>query len=314
MRRSAAGTDNPMSDLDPERRNAGVALALLSLIWGYNWVAMKTGLADAGPLQFATLRFTLAALCMIPLIMRFRAPLLPRREQWPAVAILGFMLAGNFACTLTALRLGGTGKTAVLVYTMPFWVLVFAWLALRERLDRWQGIAVAIALAGLVVLVEPWTLSGGMIASVLALGAGMSWGASVVYVKNLQKKTSVSMLMITLWQMIIGSLLLALGGAWLEPQPIRWTVGFGLALGYTAALATGVAWMLFYYALRRMPAGMVALGTLATPVIGVLAAWLQLGERPAPLEATGMALIGTALAMLAWSPRLNAPTPGTHRR
>ena len=310
MRQCAAGTDNPMSDLDPERRNAGVALALLSLIWGYNWVAMKTGLADAGPLQFATLRFTLAALCMIPVIMRFRAPLLPRREQWPAVAILGFMLAGNFACTLAALRLGGTGRTAVLVYTMPFWVLVFAWLALRERLDRWQGIAVAIALAGLVVLVEPWTLSGGMLASVLALGAGMSWGASVVYVKNLQKKTSVSMLMITLWQMIVGSLLLALGWAWLEPQPVRWTVGFGLALGYTAVLATGVAWMLFYYALRRMPAGMVGLGTLATPVIGVLAAWLQLGERPAPLEATGMALIGTALAMLAWLPRANAPPVG----
>ena len=90
----------------------------------------------------------------------------------------------------------------------------------------------------------------------------------------------------------------------------RWTVGFGLALGYTSVLATGVAWMLFYYALRRMPAGMVGLGTLATPVIGVIAAWLQLGERPAPLEATGMALIGTALAMLAWSPRSNAPSVG----
>ena len=304
---TAASNDYPVSDLDPERRNAGVALALLSLIWGYNWVAMKTGLTDARPLQFATLRFALAALCMLPVILKFRAPLLPHREQWPAVAILGLMLAGNFACTLTALRLGGTGKTAVLVYTMPFWVLVFAWLALRERLDRWQGIAVAIALAGLVVLVEPWKLSGGLLASLLALGAGMSWGASVVYVKNLQKKTSVSMLMITLWQMIIASALLALGWAWLEPQPIRWTGAFGLALGYTSLLATGLGWVLFYYALRRMPAGMVALGTLATPVIGVLAAWLQLGERPTPMEATGMALIGMALAMLAWSPHPTAP-------
>ena len=60
--------------------------------------------------------------------------------------------------------------------------------------------------------------------------------------------------------------------------------------------------MLFYYALRRMPAGLAGLGTLATPVIGVLAAWLQLGERPAPIEAAGMALIGAALAMLAWNP------------
>jgi len=55
---------------------------------------------------------------------------------------------------------------------------------------------------------------------------------------------------------------------------------------------------------------MVGLGTLAKPVIGVLAAWLQLGERPAPLEATGMGLIGTALAMLAWLPRANAPPVG----
>ena len=150
------------------------------------------------------------------------------------------------------------------------------------------------------MLVEPCTLSGGLFARVLALGAGMSRGASMVYVKNLQKKTSVSMLMITLWKMIIVSLLLALGWAWFEPQPIRWTTGFGLALGYTAVLATGLAWMLFHYALRRMHAGMVGLGTLATPVTGVLAAWLQLGEGPAPLEATGMALIGTVLAMLAW--------------
>ena len=310
MRQLSLSNDHAMSNLDPERRNAGAALALLSLIWGYNWVAMKTGLADAGPWQFATLRFTLAALCMLPVIMKFRAPFLPHREQWPAVAILGLMLAGNFACTLTALRIGGTGKTAVLVYTMPFWVLVFAWLALHERLDRWQAIAIAIALAGLVVLVEPWTLSGGLLPSMLALGAGMSWGASVVYVKNLQKKTSVSMLMITLWQMIIGSALLGLGWIWLEPQAIRWTVSFGLALAYTAVLATGVAWVLFYYALRRMPAGMVGLGTLSTPVIGVLAAWLQLGERPAPQEAMGMALIGMALAMLAWSPHSKASRAG----
>ena len=82
----------------------------------------------------------------------------------------------------------------------------------------------------------------------------------------------------------------------------------GLPLDRTAECGASI--VLFYYALRRMPAGMVGLGTLATPVIGVLAALLQLGEQPAPLEATGMALIGTALAMLAWSPHSNAPPAG----
>lgn len=288
---------------ETERRKAVAALFLVSLLWGYNWIAMKLGLESAGPFQFSTLRFALGALCMVAVILRYGEPLLPGRGQWPPVLILGFVLALNFGLTMSALELGGTGKTAVLVYTMPFWVLIFARLALHERLSRWQGVAVSIALVGLLLLIEPWRLSGGIVPSLLALGAGMSWGASVVYVKDLQKKSGISMLIITLWQMIIGAALLAIGWQLLEPEPVRWNVNLALTLGYTAVLGTGLAWILFYYALRRMPAGMAGLGTLATPVIGVLAAWLQLGERPEPLEATGMALVGSALAMLSWSPR-----------
>ena len=65
--------------------------------------------------------------------------------------------------------------------------------------------------------------------------------------------------------------------------------------------------MLFYFALRHMPAGMAGLGTLASPLVGVLAACLQLGEYPTPMDATGISLIGIALAMLAWSPKASDP-------
>ena len=79
-----------------------------------------------------------------------------------------------------------------------------------------------------------------------------------------------------------------------------WSPQFVAALLFTAVLATGLGWVVFYYALRRMSAGMASLGTLATPVVGVLCAWLQLGERPSPLEATGMLLIAAGLSLLAW--------------
>jgi drug/metabolite transporter (DMT)-like permease len=65
--------------------------------------------------------------------------------------------------------------------------------------------------------------------------------------------------------------------------------------------------MLFYFAVRHMPAGMAGLGTLASPLVGVLAACLQLGEYPMPMDATGMSLIAIALAMLAWSPKASDP-------
>jgi drug/metabolite transporter (DMT)-like permease len=77
-------------------------------------------------------------------------------------------------------------------------------------------------------------------------------------------------------------------------------------LGYTTLFGSVFAWLLFYYALRRLPAGMTGLGTLATPVLGVIAASIQLGERPRPIELAGMLLIACALTMLAWSPARTA--------
>jgi drug/metabolite transporter (DMT)-like permease len=69
-----------------------------------------------------------------------------------------------------------------------------------------------------------------------------------------------------------------------------------------SVLASAVAWILFYFALRRLPAGIASMGTLATPVIGVAAAWLQFGERPSALEGSGMALICAGLLLLALPP------------
>jgi len=63
-------------------------------------------------------------------------------------------------------------------------------------------------------------------------------------------------------------------------------------------LGNALAWLLWMFALRKLSAGAAGLGTLATPVIGVAAAWLQLGERPTAGEAAGMALIVVALAIV----------------
>ena len=95
-------------------------------------------------------------------------------------------------------------------------------------------------------------------------------------------------LTLTTWQMVIGCLpLIALalltGSGW--PQ---WTAGYIFGLAYTAVLANAFAWVLWLYALHHLSAGAAGLGTLAIPVIGVVAAWIQLGEVPSGFEAAGM--------------------------
>jgi drug/metabolite transporter (DMT)-like permease len=68
-------------------------------------------------------------------------------------------------------------------------------------------------------------------------------------------------------------------------------------LAYSGILGGAVAWSLWFYALNRLPAGVASLGTLATPVVGVLAAWIQIGENPTFLEAIGIVLIIGALVL-----------------
>jgi drug/metabolite transporter (DMT)-like permease len=280
------------------RRRAGWALALLSLIWGYNWIAMKIALAYAVPVDAAATRFALGAAVLLVAVRCLGHPLGVPRAEWRHVAFLGISLAANFVLTLEALELGGVGRTAVLVYTMPFWVIVFARIWLKERMGLLQWAAIILAFAGLAVLVDPVHLHGWL-PSLLAILSGASWAVSVIVVKSIQGRIRTHMMTLTIWQMGACALLLSVYG-WVASTPaIRWSWQFMAAMGFSAVLASALSWMLFYYALARLPAGIAGLGTLATPVIGVVTAWAHLGERPTAHDLVGMLLIAGGLSLLA---------------
>lgn len=281
-----------------DRRRAGLALALLSVIWGYNWIAMKLTLTDATPADSAATRFVVGALALLPAVRYFGHSLAVPRSEWPLLAYMSISLAANFFLTLTALNLGAVGKTAVLVYTMPFWVIVLARFWLHERMRPAQWIAVSLALVGLLVLVDVVNLRGWL-PSLLAVVAGLSWAASVVIVKSVQGRTRSHLMTLTVWQMAVCAVLLWAFAALVGTPPIRWTWTFVGAIGFSAILGSAFSWMLFYYALARLPAGIAGLGTLATPVIGVITAWIHFGERPSGQDAAGMLCIALGLLLLA---------------
>ena len=283
-------------------RKAVLALAVLAVFWGYNWVTMKQAMIDSGPLDFSAFRFGIGALTLAPVMLFLKAPFRIPRGEWRTVAWLSFLLVANFGFVMTALIAGGAGKISVLVYTMPFWGLILARFMLHEHLKAWQWWSVGLAFAGLVILIDPLHQRGSVISSVLAVVAGLFWAGSVVIVKQMQRRESLPMITLTFWQISIGAIGFLLAGLLFPQRTITWTPLLIWCIFYSAVISTAVAWLLFYYALKRMPAGLAGLGTLATPVVGVLSAWWILGERPSSIEATGMALIGVALATLAAVP------------
>ena len=70
------------------------------------------------------------------------------------------------------------------------------------------------------------------------------------------------------------------------------------AVLFNAVLCNALAWLLWLYALQRLAAGIASMTSMLAPVVGVLAAWLQLGEQPERYETIGMLLIGVALVII----------------
>ncbi|MEW6672459.1 MAG: EamA family transporter [Thermodesulfobacteriota bacterium] len=275
---------------------AVLALAALVFLWGYNWVVMKVAVRYAPPFDYAALRLFLGGICLLAVLIRLRKPILPR--EIPGTFLSGSLqLGGFYGLSTWAVVNGGAGKTAVLNYAMPFWVLLLAWIFLGERPRRVQWLGVVLALAGLLFILMPFRPDEALFSKGLALLSSVSWAAGIIVSKKLQQKTSLDLLSYTTWQMLFGCIPLVLITLCIPSEPITWSLPFAAALFYSAVPGNAVAWLLWFYALNRLSAGSAGLGTLATPVAGVLASWVQLGEQPTAFEAAGMALIVCALGV-----------------
>jgi drug/metabolite transporter (DMT)-like permease len=275
------------------------ALVALAFIWGYNWVVMKVALLDAPPMTFTALRSLLSAAVMFVVLLVLRQP--PRPVRGWSLVLLGLLQTTGFVgFTALALETGAAGKSAVLAYTMPFWTLLMTGPLLGEWMPRSQWPAVALAVAGLVGILSPWTGSLVGAASLFSLGAAWVWAISNIVAKRMRLHGS-ELLNVTAWQTLYGGICLGALALLTDGEPVRFTVGFSLALAYNVFLSTALAWLLWLYALNTMSAVASGFAVLGVPVVAIGAAWLQLGERPTGAEAIGMLLIVIALAWLSVS-------------
>jgi drug/metabolite transporter (DMT)-like permease len=282
-----------------ERRRAAAVMVVLVVVWGYSWILSKIGLRYCGPLDFATLRTVLGAAALLPALLWLRKPLRPQ-HPWHAVAVGVIQTAAFLLLNSWALSLGEPGKTAFLVFTMPFWVLIFAWPILGERIDGLGWLAVALAAAGLILLLEPWSMRAALFANALGVGAGICWALGAVIAKKLHNHAPVDPFNFTFWQMVFGAGPMILMAATVQSQPIYWNSEFVLVLITLSVVATAGGWMMWIYVLHRLPAGTTSMASLGVPVIALLASAAQLGERPRVAELGGIAAMVLALAIVSW--------------
>lgn len=280
----------------PRRALSGLVFGVIALVWGYNWVVLKQAMREAGPFEFLAWRFAIASACLFGALAALRRPL--RLTHAPQVLLIGLLqTTATFALVTWALVAGAAGKSAVLNYTMPFWVVLFAWPVLGERPPPAQRAAIALAFVGLALLVHPGAHAG--LSELLALASGVAWALGVVVTKRLQTRERVDTLSLSAWQTLLGGAgLVALALAF-PSRPMSWSPQLAFAVLYNGVLVGAVCWFLWFWALQNLDAGLASLGILSVPVLGVLFGVVLLGERPSPLEWWGIAAIVAALCVIA---------------
>ena len=272
----------------------------LSVIWGYHWAVMKIGLTYCGGLTYTAIRCLIAAPLML-LIMKLRGGSI-KVASVKAVILVGIIqTAGNFGLGAVAVKFGEAGKSAVLTYTMPFWVLFLGFVFFGDKAGPRRWIAASLAAIGTLLV----ALAGGraqLLPVLFAIAAGICWATGILLYQRVLKKHGDEPTVFAAWQLLVGGICMALFIPFAPGEhPIQWTPQFIGALTYTTFPATAFAVYLWFLLISRLEAGMVALGVLLAPAIGLASSWIQLQERPAPLEATGLGIVLFAIAFFAWA-------------
>lgn len=272
-------------------------LVCLILIWGYLWIPGKIGVSHSSAFVWAAMRTLPAYVLLLGLLPVLRRPLRPRALGLTALVGL-LQVSGFVGFSSAALVTAGAGHTGMLANTWQFLILILAWVVLGERLEGSQWLAVGLGIGGLVLIIEPWRMRG-VVSSLFALAAAVCFAGGAVAVKVLRGRHRVDLLSFTAWQGFLGSLPLAVLAVLFPGDGIRWSSAFGWSLAYSILIGTALGALLWLHVLDLVPANIAGLANLATPVVGVLAAYLQLGERMSTAEIAGMVLVPVALAVLA---------------
>jgi drug/metabolite transporter (DMT)-like permease len=280
-----------------ERWLLPLGLFILSATWGYTWVMAKQALDYAPPFAFAAERSVGGALALFAALKLMGRPL-KLVAPGATLAIGLFQITGFMALSTWALVEGGPGKTAVLIFTMPIWVLLIAWPILGERIRGTQWLAAASTLAGLLLIIEPWNMRTSLFSKFLGVMAALCWAIGTVLIKRLRAMQPVDLLSLTAWQMLTGAVPLVLLAFVIPEHPTDWSATYIGILVFMSVVSTAMCWWLWITLLDRVPAWEASLSVLGTPVVAIVSARLALGEDFSFGEVTGMLLIGAGLALL----------------
>lgn len=285
------------------------ALLIVWLVWGSTYLGMRVGDETIPPLVLASVRFVIAGLIMFPVALHQArsqpaAPPVrwPSRAQWLGCTVVGVLLLGANGLVCVGERTVPSGLAALLIATVPLWLLGIDAVLNHTRLGLAQvgGLVVGLAGVGLLSSVGGSTAGASVSGVLIILGAAAAWAVGTICASRVP--TPASPALTSAMELLTGgAVLLVLAAATGEFGSFRLSAVSGrswLALGYLVVFGSIVAFSAYVIAVRLLPTATVATYAYVNPVIAVLLGALILSERVTPVMLAGGALVVVAVVLV----------------
>lgn len=274
--------DRPLMEHPLPRRTALLLFTIVVVTWGLSWAVTKIIVHSVFPLWATAIRAAIAAATLFVVQLARGQLIIPRRGDLPVIVTIALLHMVAFSALVAfRLKFAPVGRSIVLGYTTPLWVVPGAALFLNEPMTRSRLAGTALGLLGLAAMFNPfaldWSNRDALAGSGLVLLAALCWAANILYVRA--HKWVSTPFQLTFGQTLLASIVLATLAALIDGAPqIAWSPTLAGAFLYGGVFGTALAYWAMAMVNRSLPAATTSLGILATPVVGVVSSTLALGE------------------------------------
>jgi drug/metabolite transporter (DMT)-like permease len=300
---------------DRKPRLDGLALGLLLLctgLWGLGQVAAKVTLVEVPPLLQAGVRSLGAAALLLAWSAWRGLPLWQRDGTLRGGLLAGALFAVEFACIYIGLQYTSASRMSVFIYLSPFVVaLGMPLISASERLSRGQLAALAVAFGGVALafaegFTRPAVGAQQWLGDALGLLAALLWGLTTLVLRGSRLTRALPEKTLLYQLAVSGVALTAAGLAAGEAWPAQISAAAAWPLAFQTVVITFASYLVWFWLLRHYPATRLAAFTLLTPLFGLLAGAILLGE---PLTARLLLALAAVCGGIALVNLLPAPRP-----
>ncbi len=289
----------------------GAGLILLGtpcLLWGLNWPMLAIALAEVDAWTLRALTVIPAGLVLLAVLRLQGHSLAVPRDLLLPLGLAAILNITIFQISLAyGIQMMNSGRAVIIVYSMPLWAALLAVWFLGERLTALRIAALALGLAGMVVLLSQdlSAMRNAPLGVVLCLTSAIAFAGGTVTVRRHDWRLPVAL--IAGWQLVLGGIPITLGATVTLPHVAWSTISTEawLSILYGLVLAQVVPYFLWFKAVQRYPAMLSGLATLTIPILGVFSGVLMLDDPLGWRELLALSVVCGALLLVFLEPKLH---------